>query len=194
MMNRVHLLDYSTGMLSCLVVSAALALGCGGNIEKRKQSYLESGNTYVEQAKLREAVIEYRNAIQLDARFAEAHLKLAETYTRLNEHENALGAYVRAADLLPDNTEVQITTGNYLLLAGQRDEAGVRAENALKKDPQNVRAHVLRGNVLAGLKNFDAAIKEIEEAIQIDPKRSPSYTTLGAIESARGRRRQAEEA
>jgi len=185
---------YRISLPLCLAISAAFAPGCGRNVEARKQAYVTSGDAYVEQGKFAEAAIEYRNAVQLDARFAEAHLKLAETYSRLGNHENALGAYVRAADLLPDNAEVQITAGNYLLVAGQRKEAGDRAEKVLEKEPQNVRAHVLRGNVLAGLKNFDAAIKEIEEAIQLDPKRSPSYATLGAIESARGRRDQAEEA
>jgi tetratricopeptide (TPR) repeat protein len=181
-------------VLSCVLLSTPLALGCGFNADARKQAYLKSGNEYVEQSKFAEAVIEYRNAIQLDARYAEAHLKLAETYARLGDHAKALASYVRAADLMPDDAEVQITAGNYLLVAGQPEQAGGRAEKVLEKDPLNVRAHVLRGNVLAGLKNFDEAIQEIEEAIQLDPKRSPSYATLGAIESSRGRRAQAEAA
>jgi tetratricopeptide (TPR) repeat protein len=176
------------------MVSVPLVIGCGLNVEARKQAYLESGNEYVEQSKFAEAVIEYRNAIQLDARYAEAHLKLAETYARLGDHQKALGEYVRAADLMSDDAEVQITAGSYLLVAGQREQALGRAQKVLDTDPLNVRAHVLRGNVLAGLKDFDAAIKEIEEAIQLDPSRSPSYATLGAIESSRGRRNQAEAA
>ena len=45
----------------------------------------------------------------------------------------------------------------------------------LKRDPKNVQALILLGNALAGLKNFEAAVSEIEEAIQLEPHRSASY-------------------
>jgi tetratricopeptide (TPR) repeat protein len=160
----------------------------------KKQEYLESGNRYLAGERFEEAAIEYRNAIQIDARFAEARVKLGQTYVHLGQYANALGEYVRAADLLPENLDVQLTAGGYLLLAGQFEEARARAEAVLKRDGKNVQAHVLLGNALAGLKDFEAAVSEIEEAIQLDPGRSASYTTLGAVEVARGRRDEAEKA
>ena len=39
--------------------------------------YFESGNAYVAQKKYAEAVLEYRNALQVDPRFAEARYRLA---------------------------------------------------------------------------------------------------------------------
>jgi tetratricopeptide (TPR) repeat protein len=57
-----------------------------------------------------------------------------------------------------------------------------------------VAAHLLRGNALAGLRSFDEALKSIEGAIALDPEGSPSYTQLGLVQLARGRRDDAEAA
>ena len=101
---------------------------------------------------------------------------------------------MRAADLLPDDRELQVTAGNYLLSARRFDEAKARAEAVLAVEPRNVEAQVLLGNALAGLRNIDQAISEIEEAIKIDPLRGATYTNLGFLEMERGRVEAAERA
>ena len=53
---------------------------------------------------------------------------------------------------------------------------------------------VLRGNALAGLRSFDDALESIEQAIKLDPDRGATYTNLGLLELAKGRREQAEAA
>ena len=180
---------------SSAAVLALLAVSCsGGTHEARKQSFLESGNRYFEKAKYREAIVEYRNAVQIDERFGEARARLAATYERIGEFPMALGEYVRAADLLPDNPDLQVTAGNYLLAARRFDEAQSRAEGVLKRDAKNVRAQVLLGNALGGLRQFDEAITEIEQAIRLDPERAGTYAQLGALESSRGERAAAEAA
>ena len=177
-----------------VLVSTLSAVGCFSDPAVRKQQYFESANRYVEQGKLREAVIEYRNALQLDPRFADARLKIAQTYARLGDGNNALREYVRAADLLPENADVQLTAGTYLLAVGQMDSALSRADGVLAKQPENVSAQVLRGSALAGLKDLDGALSAMEEAVRLDPTRSASYTQLGLVEVARGRQDEAEAA
>jgi tetratricopeptide (TPR) repeat protein len=179
--------------LAALTLALVWASGCS-DPAKKKQSYLESGNRYFAEGKYDEAAIEYQNAIQIDARFGQARIKLAETYVRQGNHSSAVGEYVRAADLLPDDLALQLTAGGYLLLAGRAEDARTRAEAVLAREPGDIDAHVLRGNALAGLKDFEAAVEEIEEAIKLEPGRSASYTSLGAVELARGARDQAERA
>ncbi len=106
----------------------------------------------------------------------------------------ALGEYVRAADLLPDDRALQVTAGNYLLSARRFDEAKARAELVLAQEPKHVEAQVLLGNSLAGLRNIDQAISEIEEAIKIDPLRGATYANLGLLEMERGKADAAERA
>ena len=183
------------GLSVCVVFAGLLlASACSKDPAVRKQEFLQSGNKYFEAKQYRHAIIEYRNAIQVDPTFGPARARLAEAYARGGEPRLALDEYVRAADLLPRDLEVQIQAGTYLLAAGRPQDALGRAEIALKLQPKDARVHVLHGNALAGLNSFDKALASIEEAIRLDPKRAWTYAQLGAIELARGRRQEAEAA
>src|SRR5262245_1380889 len=150
-----------TVAVTLLLLAGSVA--CSGNPEARKQRSFETANQYVQQNKLREAVIEYRNAIQIDPRFGAARKALAKTYIQLGDRTNALDEYVRAADLLPDDVDLQLTAGAMLLEAGRISDALSRADAALQKQPNNIAAHLLRGNALAGLKDFKQALDAIDE-------------------------------
>lgn len=171
-----------------------LAVACSQDPEAKKQSYLESGNRYFEQSKYREAVIEFRNAVQIDPRFGEAQLRLAEALLHSGDLAGGLNEYVRAADLQETNAEVQLKAGEYLLAARRFDEALARADRTLKIAPGKIEGHILRGNALAGTRDLDGAVAEIEEAIRLDPSRGVSFTHLGVMQSAKGRAAEAETA
>jgi tetratricopeptide (TPR) repeat protein len=181
----------------CITVLAAIAIAmtaaaCAKDPQKAKVEYFESGNRYFDQKKYQEAVVEYRNAIQQDPKYGEARYKLAEAYAKLDDARNAYREYIRAADLLPSNTDAQLRAGTLLLLAGQYEDARTRADKVLAMQPKNIEAQVLRANSLAGLKNMDAAIEEINEAIALDPGKATTYANLGALEQVRGRAAEAE--
>ncbi len=57
-------------LLSVLALALVAATGCS----KDARQYYESGNGYFAQQKYREAVVEYRNAIQKDPKVIEAYL------------------------------------------------------------------------------------------------------------------------
>ena len=172
--------------VAALLLTTALA-ACS-NDEADKQRYLQSGNEFFEQKKYQEAVVQYRNAIAIDERLGEARYKLAESYAALGDGTNAFRHYVRAADLLPDNNEVQMKAATALAMAGQFDDAKARVQRVLDSDPRNAAAHVLLGNILAGLRDLDGAVAQVEEAIQVDPTRGVSYSSLGALRLAQGQR------
>jgi tetratricopeptide (TPR) repeat protein len=177
-------------------VALVLATGgwaCAGDPEARKRAFLESGDRYADQGNLRAAVIEYRNAIQIDPRFAAARVRLAGVYEQLGD-PNALSEYVRASDLLPEDDELQLKTGHILLRAGRTDDALARADVVLRNHPESVDAYVLRGNALGGLDNLDQAVTAMEEALRLDPSRGATYVQLGLVEFARGRQIEAEAA
>ena len=109
-----------------LLAAVLLVSACS----KNAQEYFESGNRYFEQKKYKEAVVEYRNAVQKDPRHGEARYKLAQAYEELKDPSKALAEYVRAADLLPANKDAQLKAGKLLLIAGQFEDARARAEKA----------------------------------------------------------------
>jgi putative PEP-CTERM system TPR-repeat lipoprotein len=166
----------------------ATTVAACSNDEADKQRYLQSGNEFFEQKKYQEAVVQYRNAIAIDERLGEARYKLAESYAALGDGANAFRHYVRAADLLPNDNDVQLKAATLLSLAGQFDDAKARVQRVLDADPRNASAHVLLGNILAGLRDLDGAVAQVEEAIQVDPSRGASYSSLGALRLAQGER------
>ena len=176
-----------------LLVSGGLVASgaCGKDLETAKREYVRLGDENVTRAKYKEAAIHYRNALQQDPQFGEARLKLAETYERLGDVKNALAEYVRAADLLADNADVQVKAANVLLLARRFEDAKARADRALALAPNSVEAQVAKGNALAGLKNLDAAAAELEGAVHADPASVPArlalanfYWNLGRLPAA----------
>jgi putative PEP-CTERM system TPR-repeat lipoprotein len=176
-----------------LALAGLTVAGCGRDPEVRKREYVESGDAYLKNGKVQEALIEYRNAVQLDPRYAAARVKLADVYVTVGNGGGALNEYVRAADLLPDDAALQVKAGNLLLAGGQANEALSRADKALKTSP-SVEGHILRGNALGGLNDLERALTEMEEAIRLAPSQGGSYTQLGMVQLARGRTTEAEQA
>src|SRR5215203_5048241 len=90
-----------------LIGSLGATAACSKDPEVAKREYVQSGDRYFADKKFQEAAIEYRNAVQQDAKFGEARLKLADTYARLGDAANAYREYARAAELLPEKAEAQ---------------------------------------------------------------------------------------
>ena len=80
------------------------------------------------------------------------------------------------------------------MLANKYEDARTRAQNVLTKDPRNVQAQIVLGNATAGMKDLDAAVADMEEAIRLDPARANTYANLGALQLARGKKEAAEAA
>ena len=87
---------------------------------------------------------------------------------------------MRAADVLTNRADVQLKAGALLLIGGRFDDAKVRAEKALALSAEDVDAHILLGNALAGLNNIDGAIAEVQEAIRLAPTRASFGTRISA--------------
>ncbi len=183
-----------TRYLVLLVLSGSLVVGCSQDPQLVKRQHLENGDVYFQQNKYGEAIIEYRLAIQADPRAGEARKKLATAYLKVEDAPNAFKEFSRAADLLPEDVDVQVTVGKFLLGAGQFEGAKDRAERILKTNPRSVDAQLLLGSALLGLKDPEAAIRQIEEAIKLEPTESRSYAALGAVELSEGQHREAEAA
>jgi len=117
--------------VGALVIAAAVT-GCS----RSAQSYVERGDAYLKEGNVNAAVLEYRNAVNKDAMFAPARLKLAEAYRRQGNGAGALAESVRAADLLPADIDAQLKAGSMLLMAGRAQDALARADKALAINPR----------------------------------------------------------
>src|SRR5436305_8760870 len=96
-----------------------VAYGCKGDPQAKKATHMQKGEAYVAQAKYTEAVIEFRNAIKLAPKDAQAYYKLALAYLKQGEPQfrNAFQALQKSVDIDPSLTDAQLKLGEFYLLA-----------------------------------------------------------------------------
>ena len=182
------------GLLQNLTIGLCLTLAtaCSQDPELAKQEFFESGNQYFDEERYDEAIIQYSNAIELDPRFGEARLRLADALARVGNIRGAVAQQIRAADLLPNHFDAQLVAASVLLARGQFEDAETRVRQALELEPENIDAQIVLGNALAGLKDLEGALAQIEQAIEVDPQQARSYASLGALQALRGDSEEAE--
>jgi tetratricopeptide (TPR) repeat protein len=163
----------------CLIVAAC------SNPEATKARHLEQGKAHMAAGRVEDAILEFRNALKIDQRYGEARYELAKAFEQTG-NPNAAREYVRAAELLPENLDAQLKAGTILLAQREFELARKHADLALKIDPTSVEAQIIRAYTLAGLKDMEGAIAELERASESAPGDYRPYAGLGAVEAASG--------
>ena len=86
-------------LASCVFLTL---MGCSQDPEAKRAKYFGRGQQYVAQGKPDEAIIEFRNAIQVAPQFAEAHNALGRAYRQKGWIFDARAAFERAIEIRPD--------------------------------------------------------------------------------------------
>ena len=78
----------SRRLLIVLMVLCAGIAACSKDPARARREFLESGDRLVARKEFRQAIVQYRNALQQDPRSGEARLKLAETYLKAGDPQS----------------------------------------------------------------------------------------------------------
>jgi len=105
----------STGLLVVTI------LATGAACARSPRYYLDRGNRNFAERKFSEAAINYRRAIQNDARFGEAHYRLGLAELELGKGTEAYEALTRAVDLMPERVEAKVKLADLCLAAYMGD-------------------------------------------------------------------------
>lgn len=162
-----------------LLLTVVLAFqGCWRDPETVKRRYVASGDKYFAQGKYKEASLMYRSALRKDAKFGEAYSKLGETELRRGEVREAIGAFQRAVDLLPNDENpagrlADIYLAIYATPNSQKDvwlkEVQQLADQLLKRNPNSYHGLRLTGFLAVAKKDMPAALAAFEKADQARP-------------------------
>jgi predicted Zn-dependent protease len=128
-------LSKSLSLALCLALTAALTLPACGSREERRDAHFERAKKYLAEDKSSEGIIELKNTVQIDPKFAEAYALLGETYLKDQDFRPAFGYYNKAVELDPSNPDYVIPLGNLLVAARQFD----RLDEVLAGLPENSR-------------------------------------------------------
>src|SRR5262249_46902320 len=150
--------------LSLFLVVLALVAGCSRSPEAQKARHLERGDRYFKEEKYRDAIIEYRNVLRLEATNGTAIRQLGMAHFQLGEMGQSFRYLLRALEIEPDNAEVRLKLASIYLLGGKPDEAKAQAEAVLEKQPKNLDALVLAAGSAKTGEEVTAAIRRLEAA------------------------------
>jgi tetratricopeptide (TPR) repeat protein len=167
-------------VLGCM---AAFLTGCSRDPNVRKQKYFESGQRFFAGGKYREAVIQFRNATQVDASYGDAHYKLAQTYLKLQDWQHAFVELSRTLELQPDNYKAHVEIANLLIADGNLKLAQEHTDLLLDKLPNDPDTHVAVANLYGRQGKYDLALAETRKAIAIDPGRGDFYLNMALLDS-----------
>jgi tetratricopeptide (TPR) repeat protein len=155
----------SPAALVAACAALLLAVGCQTD-EEKIAAFMERGDEAVETEAFDEAVIEYRNVLQLDPNHAAAHYALARSYTALQKLKEAYWELHESVRLDPDNTDARVSYAQFSLIARDYEEVLTQAEEILEREPDRASAYTLRGQALAALQRYDEAEQSLEKAIE----------------------------
>lgn len=105
---------------------------------------------------------------------------------------DALPAYRRAIELMPEDPGAYANAGNSLKALGLLEEALVCHRQALEIDPNFALAHCGLGTALLDLGQAEAAIASLARAVEIKPDYALAHTNLGLALQSVGRLEDAE--
>ncbi|MCH7691257.1 MAG: tetratricopeptide repeat protein, partial [candidate division Zixibacteria bacterium] len=137
MFNSGKVLYRNSTFLLLLLVSATLLSACSRDPEVRKQGYYDSGMEYLEQGKLSEATIQFRNALQVDPAFVEARTMLGNLWFRQRQYREAYRELHSVVEARPDYLPARKAMGSFYLASRMFSEAQEEAEYALEASPDD---------------------------------------------------------
>lgn len=174
-------------------IAVLLLIGCSTSPEEKKTAHYQKGMEYVNAGEYRAAVIEFRNAVQIDPSFAEARYQLGLAYLKTEQPGNALGELERAASLDPSNKDALIKAAELYLLARQIDKSRELIQKMIAAEPGFSDAHALLARAELAEGRREAARKAITRALELHPDNDGYYIVLGQVLTADQRLDEAEE-
>ena len=158
---------------------AAITLSyCQFGCSRSPQSYVDRGNRYYSEGKYEEAALNYRNSIERNPNFAEAHYRLALTEQKQEDPVNAYGELQRAISIAPDRDDIRVELADLALRSYNSspqkaqmlyDTVTNAAQYLLKKNPNSVEGLRLQADILAIDGKLSEALTTFRRANGIKP-------------------------
>jgi tetratricopeptide (TPR) repeat protein len=159
----------SVALASIVITMAVVISGCGG-AKSRLASHMKRGQDYFQNGDYAKAGVEFRNAMQIDPKDAQARVMAAETQEKLGQLRGAYGLLQSVIADHPDNIAAQTALGRLLITAGDPKQGLEAIKPALAKQPNDASLLALRSAGRSALKDPAGARTDADRALAIDPR------------------------
>src|SRR5579883_992215 len=146
--------------------------GCSRDPEKGKRKYLESGLRYMKKGRFREASLQFRTALKLDARYVDALYNLAQAQLSLQDWSGAYAGLQRAIQLDPDRADARLSLGGLYVRTKEYAKAEEEANFVIARDPNNAAAYEILSISLMLQQEKEKAREALLKLTELSPQSS----------------------
>ena len=144
-----------------LALSVAIALtGCA---EDDPQQFIAEGNALFEKGGLKEAGVQFKNALQINPELSEAYYGLAKLSEKESDWVGMHRNLQEVVRLDPNNLDARVKLGT--LLIEQLEKAKEQVSSALKLDPENNGAILLDGMIQYKEEHYKEAMQQVDRVL-----------------------------
>jgi tetratricopeptide (TPR) repeat protein len=142
------------------------------------------GVLYLKLNRLTEAAATFNQAITLNARFYFPRLNLAVVRNHQGDYQEAVNIFSKLLKEQPSLSQARVPYAEALSGLQKWDDAAAQLREALQDKnltlPLQAEAHLKLGVLLNQQERYEAAVKELEQAITLQPDSASAHLYLGA--------------
>ncbi|MEM7413209.1 MAG: tetratricopeptide repeat protein [Myxococcota bacterium] len=174
------------------LLGLVLLAGACGSDESALADHFDRGEEYRENEQWEEAIIEYKNVLQIDPNHGGAHFGLSQSFLSSGKTAEGFWELREAVRTDPGNHEAAVQFGQLSVYAGELEEALERANAVIAAEPNNEKAWLVKGQAHEGLEQRDEALAAFEKAVDVKPDDDAVLLVLANFHRRAGDRVRAE--
>ena len=146
--------------------------------------FFDKGKALFEKGEYVKARLEFKNALQMDAKFSQGYYMLGRVEMKTKNPKGAFSAFSKAVALNPDLLDAQIELGRFFLAAKEMVRAMEKADLVLSKEPDNEDALLLKSVCLLRTDKRAEGENILNALIQKNPLNPEPYLVLARSRAA----------
>jgi len=184
-------MTFAAAFLRKLLLATLLLAAACGSPQEREAKHLESGKTLYDSGDLVKAILEFRNALQINPRGVEARYYVGMILERQGNLPAALAAFQEVSLQDPKHADAQRKLGQYALMAADPEKALLHADKLVALSPNDPSGHTMRAAALLMEGKLADVETEAKAALSLKPNDPDALIVLA---SQRARQKQFDEA
>jgi len=168
-----------------LAIALLMLVACGG-ARARHDSHMARGMAYLAAGNLEKANVEFRNALQIEPKDAEALYQSAHVAELRGNLREAVALYQGAIDVNPDHVKARAGLARLLVLGGATERALYIIRPGLLAHPDDANLLAARAAARHQTKDDDGARADAQRAVQLAPSNEDAVAILAALDRDAG--------
>ena len=144
-----------------------LLLACTSK-ENRVEEFISDGQKYMQKGEYKKAIVEFKNAIQLDPKNPKALLFLGKAYLAIKEFRKAYSSFLEAIEIDPNYDDARVELASLLVFARQPDKAFEHLEKVKDPEKYEPRISIIKARAFIIKENYKKAVDILLKAKDFD--------------------------